>query len=302
MKHLLGLKDVSADEIKNILDTAEIMKKRLDGDVKKFDDLRGKSVITVFFENSTRTRLSFELAAKYLSADAANITSTGSSVAKGETLIDTVKTINMMAADILVVRHSSSGAPKLVSENVDCSVVNAGDGMNEHPTQALLDMLTIREKKGKISGLKVAIIGDVKHSRVARSNIYGLKKMGAEVVLAGPSTLLPARLEELGVRVYTDVNKAIEGADAVMGLRIQLERQKSGNFPTVREYSELFGVNSERMKLAKPDAILLHPGPVNRGVELTTEITDGAQSCINEQVKSGVAVRMAVLSILAKNG
>lgn len=302
MKHLLGLKDVSADEIKNILDTAEIMKKRLDGDMKKFDDLRGKSVITVFFENSTRTRLSFELAAKYLSADAANITSTGSSVAKGETLIDTVKTINMMAADILVVRHSSSGAPKLVSENVDCSVVNAGDGMNEHPTQALLDMLTIREKKGKISGLKVAIIGDVKHSRVARSNIYGLKKMGAEVVLAGPSTLLPARLEELGVRVYTDVDKAIEGADAVMGLRIQLERQKSGNFPTVREYSELFGVNSERMKLAKPDAILLHPGPVNRGVELTTEITDGAQSCINEQVKSGVAVRMAVLSILAKNG
>lgn len=302
MKHLLGLKDVSADEIKNILDTAEIMKKRLDGDMKKFDDLRGKSVITVFFENSTRTRLSFELAAKYLSADAANITSTGSSVAKGETLIDTVKTINMMAADILVVRHSSSGTPKLVSENVDCSVVNAGDGMNEHPTQALLDMLTIREKKGKISGLKVAIIGDVKHSRVARSNIYGLKKMGAEVVLAGPSTLLPARLEELGVRVYTDVDKAIEGADAVMGLRIQLERQKSGNFPTVREYSELFGVNSERMKLAKPDAILLHPGPVNRGVELTTEITDGAQSCINEQVKSGVAVRMAVLSILAKNG
>lgn len=302
MKHLLGLKDVSADEIKNILDTAEIMKKRLDGDMKKFDDLRGKSVITVFFENSTRTRLSFELAAKYLSADAANITSTGSSVAKGETLIDTVKTINMMAADILVVRHSSSGAPKLVSENVDCSVVNAGDGMNEHPTQALLDMLTIREKKGKISGLKVAIIGDVKHSRVARSNIYGLKKMGAEVVLAGPSTLLPAQLEELGVRVYTDVDKAIEGADAVMGLRIQLERQKSGNFPTVREYSELFGVNSERMKLAKPDAILLHPGPVNRGVELTTEITDGAQSCINEQVKSGVAVRMAVLSILAKNG
>ena len=302
MKHLLGLKDVSADEIKNILDTAEIMKKRLDEDIKKFDELKGKSVITVFFENSTRTRLSFELASKYLGANAANITSTGSSVAKGETLIDTVKTINMMAADILVVRHSSSGAPKLVSENVDCSVVNAGDGMNEHPTQALLDMLTIREKKGTISGLKVAIIGDVKHSRVARSNIYGLKKMGAEVVLAGPATLLPSQLEELGVRVYTDVEKAIDGADVVMGLRIQLERQRAGNFPTVREYSKLFGVNEERLRLAKPDAILLHPGPVNRGVELTSEIIDGAQSCINEQVKSGVAVRMAVLSILAKNG
>ncbi len=268
MKHLLGLKDVSADEIKNILDTAEIMKKRLDEDIKKFDELKGKSVITVFFENSTRTRLSFELASKYLGANAANITSTGSSVAKGETLIDTVKTINMMAADILVVRHSSSGAPKLVSENVDCSVVNAGDGMNEHPTQALLDMLTIREKKGTISGLKVAIIGDVKHSRVARSNIYGLKKMGAEVVLAGPATLLPSQLEELGVRVYTDVEKAIDGADVVMGLRIQLERQRAGNFPTVREYSKLFGVNEERLRLAKPDAILLHPGPVNRGVSL----------------------------------
>lgn len=301
MKHLLGLKDVSAEEITAILDLADTMKKRLDKDVKKFDELNGKSVITVFFENSTRTRLSFELASKYLGAAAANITASGSSVAKGETLIDTVKTINMMAADILIIRHSSSGAPALVAENVDCSVINAGDGMNEHPTQALLDMLTIRERKGGIKGLKVAITGDIKHSRVARSNIYGLKKLGAEVCLAGPATLLPSKLEDMGVRVYTDVEKAIEGADVVMGLRIQLERQKSGNFPTVREYSKLFGVNEERMKLAKPDAILLHPGPVNRGVELTTEVIDGAQSCINEQVKSGVAVRMAVLTMLAKN-
>lgn len=297
MKHLLGLKTASRDEIQGLIDDAFYLKEKvLRADVKSLPLLKGKSVITLFFENSTRTRVSFELASKYLGATAANISASGSSVAKGETLIDTVKTIDAMAADVIIVRHSESGAPQLISKYVDASIVNAGDGMNEHPTQALLDMMTIVEKKNKIDGLKVAIVGDVKHSRVARSNIYGLKTMGAEVILAGPTTLMPSHLEDLGVKAYNDVEKAVEGADVVMGLRIQLERQKKGLFPTVREYTKYFGINERRLKLAKPDAILMHPGPVNRGVELTADIVDGESSVINEQVTNGVCIRMAALN------
>lgn len=301
MKDLLGLKHLSPDTIQVILNHAFEMKKILRQDCKKASNLSGKSIITLFYENSTRTRLSFELASKYLGATAANITSSGSSVAKGESLIDTVQTIDQMAADIIVMRHSASGAAELAARNVRASVVNAGDGMNEHPTQALLDMMTILENKGHIDGLKIAIVGDVKHSRVARSNLYGLQKLGAEVVFGGPSTLMPAQMDKLGAKVFYDVEDAVKDADVVMGLRIQLERQKKGLFPTVREYSGFFGINDRRLKLAKPDAIVLHPGPVNRGVELNAEVIDGEQSLIREQVTNGVAVRMAVLDLLAHN-
>lgn len=299
MKHLLGLKDHTGAEIQEILDEAFRLKQEVLLGGKKAEYLKGKSVVTLFYENSTRTRLSFELAAKYLGATAANITATGSSVAKGETLIDTAKTIDQMAADVVIIRHSASGAPSLISRYTRASVVNAGDGMNEHPTQALLDMMTIQEKKGGIKGLRVAIIGDVKHSRVAQSNLFGLQKMGAEVVMGGPSTLMPAGIEAMGAKVYYDVNRAIEGADVVMGLRIQLERQKRGLFPTVREYHRCFGIDERRLSLAAPDAIVLHPGPVNRGVELSAAVADGPQSVIGEQVTNGVCVRMAVLNLLA---
>ena len=300
IKDLLGLKETSKEDIIAILDDADRLKKEvLLSENKKSSLLSGKGIITLFYENSTRTRVSFEMASKYLGATAANMSSSGSSVAKGETLIDTVKTLEAMDTDVIIIRHNMSGAPHLVAKHVGSKIVNAGDGMNEHPTQALLDMMTMREKKGDIKGLKVAIIGDVKHSRVARSNIYGLHKLGAEVVLAGPSTLLPKNLEDMGVKVYTDVDKAVEGADIVMGLRIQLERQKKGLFPSVREYNKYFGVDSRRLSLAKPDAILMHPGPVNRGVELNPDIIDGPHSVINEQVTNGVCVRMAVLNMVA---
>ena len=299
MKHLLGLKDVPAEEIKGILDEAFRMKNDILKGTKKDNCLSGKSIITLFYENSTRTRLSFELASKYLGATAANIAASSSSVAKGETLIDTVKTIDAMAADIIVMRHSSSGAPHLAAQYTKASIVNAGDGMNEHPTQALLDMMTMIENKGDLKGLRVAIIGDVKHSRVARSDVYRLKTMGADVVLGGPTTLMPAEVEKLGVKAYTNVDKAIEGADVVMGLRIQLERQKKGLFPTVREYHKFFGVDEKRMALAAPDAIVMHPGPVNRGVELSANVIDKENSVICDQVTNGVCVRMAVLNMLA---
>jgi len=304
MKHLLGLSDVSAAEIEQILDLAAEMKTRIKGDNKKDSRLVGKSMVNLFYENSTRTRLSFELAGKYLGADVANIAASSSSVSKGESLIDTAKTIDAMQADVIVMRHQNSGAAKIVSENVAASVINAGDGMNEHPTQALLDMFTILESKGRIEGLKVAIVGDVAHSRVARSNIYGLTKMGANVSLAAPETLIPQGIEKLAqssgsCAVYTDIEEAISGADVVMALRIQQERLKSALFPSLGEYAKCFGINDDRLKLAKSDAILLHPGPVNRGVELTTSVADGAQSLINEQVTNGVAVRMAVLELCA---
>lgn len=299
---LLGLKDLSAEEIKNILETAKSMKMVLKSPSKKTPHLQGKTVVNLFYENSTRTRLSFELAAKYMSANAANITSSGSSVAKGETLIDTAQTINAMGTDILVMRHDMSGAPHLIAPLVDASVINAGDGMNEHPTQALLDMFTMIEKKGSIEGLKVAIVGDITHSRVVRSNIYGLKKLGAEVTVGGPTTLMPQGIDQMGVKVFTTVHEAIVGADVVMGLRIQLERQKKGLFPSVREYHRFFGIDETRLKFAKPDALLMHPGPVNRGVEFSSSVIDGPQSVINEQVTNGVAVRMAVMYLLSRGG
>lgn len=303
MKHdLLGLKDLNADQINHILETAAAMKNIVKSSNKKTPHLQGKTVVNLFYENSTRTRLSFELAAKYMSANAANISSSGSSVAKGETLIDTAETINAMGTDILVMRHSMSGAPHLLSKLVDASVVNAGDGMNEHPTQALLDMLTMIEHKGHIEGLKVAIVGDAKHSRVVRSNIYGLTKLGAEVSVGGPATLMPMGLDKMGCKVFDNVHEAIIDADVVMGLRIQLERQKKGLFPSIREYFRFFGVDEDRLKLAKPDAIVMHPGPVNRGVELSTSLIDSDRSVITDQVTSGVAVRMAVMYLLSRGG
>ncbi len=301
-KDLLGLRDISAEEIQYILDTAKTMKYIVTSNNKKTAHLQGKSIITLFYENSTRTRLSFELASKYMGASAANISASSSSVSKGETLIDTGNTINMMGSDVVIIRHPMSGAPHLLAKNIKASVINAGDGMNEHPTQALLDMFTILEKKGTIKGLKIAIIGDVLHSRVARSNIWGLTKLGAEVGLSGPATLMPRDIEKLGVKVYSTVQEAILDADVVMGLRIQLERQKKGLFPTIREYSRFFGIDDKRLKLAKEDALVLHPGPVNRGVELSSSVIDGEQSFINEQVTNGVAIRMALLYLLTRRG
>lgn len=301
-KDLLGIKDFSAEEIMYILKNAQTMKYILMQNNKKTPHLQGKSIITLFYENSTRTRLSFELAAKYMGGCAANVSASSSSVRKGETLIDTARTIDAMGTDIIILRHSMSGAPHLIAKNVKASVINAGDGMNEHPTQALLDALTILEHKGGFEGLKVAIVGDVMHSRVVRSNIYLLTKLGARVALGGPATLLPKGIENLGVEVYDNVDAAITDADVVMGLRMQLERQKSGLVPNMREYSRFFGVDDKRLALAKPDALLMHPGPVNRGIELTTSIIDGKTSVIDEQVTNGVAVRMAVLYIFARKG
>lgn len=297
---LLGLKELEAEEILHILDTAEGMKKILKSPVKKTDYLAGKTTVNLFYENSTRTRTSFELAAKYMGASSANITASGSSVQKGESLVDTVRTLDAMAADILVIRHSMSGAPHFIAPMVNASVINAGDGMNEHPTQALLDMLTIREKKGGFKGLKVAIIGDVYHSRVVRSDIYGLTKLGAQVSVGGPATLMPYGMEKLGAQVFNTVHEAIVDADVVMALRIQLERQKSGLFPTINEYNRFFGIDDTRLKFAKPDALVMHPGPVNRGVELNSSVADSTQSVINEQVTNGVAVRMAVMRLLTE--
>lgn len=298
-KDLLGLRDTPREDIELILDTAKNMKVILDSKNKKAPHLQGKSIITLFYENSTRTRLSFELAAKYLSAAAANISASTSSVSKGETLIDTGRTIERMGTDIIIMRHSMSGAPHLLAKNVSCSVINGGDGMNEHPTQALLDMFTMIEHKGSLEGLRVAIVGDILHSRVARSNIWGLAKMGAKVVLAAPPTLLPVGIEKTGATVASSVEQAVRGADIVMGLRIQLERQKSGLFPTEREYSKFFGVNERIIALANPDCLVMHPGPVNRGLELTSVLIDGESSVIEEQVTSGVAVRMALLYLLS---
>jgi len=301
-KDLISMKDLSAEEITAILDVAGNMKQVIDSANKKTPHLQGKSIITLFYENSTRTRMSFELASKYMSAASANISASASSVAKGETLIDTGKTLDMMGTDIIIIRHPMSGAPKLLAEHVHAAVINAGDGTNEHPTQALLDMYTMREKKGTIKGLKVAIVGDVLHSRVARSNIWGLQTMGAEITVAGPSTLLPVGLEQTGVRVTTNVNDAVKGADVVMGLRIQKERQQSGLFPSVSEYHKFFGLNADRLALADKDALLMHPGPINRGVEISSFIADCDQSVINQQVKNGVAVRMALLYMLTRKG
>lgn len=294
-KDLLGLENLERDDIELLLNTAKSLKEIIDRDVKKVPTLRGKSIVNLFYEPSTRTRTSFELAGKYLSADTINFSASTSSVKKGETLKDTVKTLEMMGIDAVVMRHSSSGAAEYLAKRVAVPVINAGDGTHAHPTQALLDMFTVREYMGTLSGLKIAIIGDILHSRVARSNIIGFTKMGSEVYISGPCPLIPKHIEKMGAKVVKDPAEAAKDADIVMGLRIQKERQKTGFFPTGREYSKFYQIDSDILKLAKPGALLLHPGPVNRGLELSSEVTDGAQSVINQQVKSGVAIRMAVL-------
>ncbi|MGI6113764.1 MAG: aspartate carbamoyltransferase catalytic subunit [Mahellales bacterium] len=299
-KDILGLKDIDKTEIEAILSTADLMKYILKQGNKKTPHLQGKSVVTLFYENSTRTRLSFELAGKYMGASAANISASASSVAKGESLLDTGRTIDAMGTDIVIIRHPISGAPHLLARHIKASVINAGDGMNEHPTQALLDLFTIKEKKGGFAGLKVAIIGDIYHSRVARSNIWGMLKLGCEVNICGPNTLMPPNLDKTGVNIYNNVEEAIRGADVVMGLRIQRERQKSGLLPSIDEYARYFGINDKNIKLAKKDVLILHPGPVNRGVEMTSSIVDEDRSAINEQVTNGVAVRMALLFMLTR--
>jgi aspartate carbamoyltransferase catalytic subunit len=297
-RDLLGIRDLSPAEITGILDTAENFREISNREVKKVPALRGKTVINLFFESSTRTRTSFEIAAKRLSADALNISVSSSSLSKGETLLDTALNLDAMAPDCIVVRHSSAGVPHQLAKVSKAAIVNAGDGANEHPTQALLDAMTIREHKGKIEGLEVAIIGDILHSRVARSNIHLLTKLGAKVRVAGPGTLVPAAFQflvETGLTVCANVEDAIRDADVVMILRIQRERQDSAYFPTLREYSIHYGLTNERLDLAKQDAIVLHPGPMNRGIEIASDVADSSRSLILDQVKYGVAVRMAVL-------
>ncbi len=298
-KDLLSIYDLESEEISLILDTAEEFKKVSERNVKKVPALRGKTVVNFFVEPSTRTRMSFELAEHRLSADIVNIAADSSSLRKGETLLDTVRNIEALQIDLIVIRHSAPGAPMLIAKNISCGVLNAGDGAHAHPTQALLDLFTIREKKGRLRGLKVTIIGDILHSRVARSNIWGLLKLGAEVTLAGPSTLVPRDFEKIGVRVCHDLRSAIEDADVVNLLRIQHERQRAGFFPSVNEYARFFGLNETTEKYLKPDALVMHPGPINRGVELASTVADGPRSVILEQVTNGLAVRMAVLFLVA---
>jgi len=302
LKHLLGIRELDADQIVHLLDTAESFRDVSKREIKKVPALRGRTVINLFFEPSTRTRTSFEIAAKRLSADAVNISVSTSSVSKGETLLDTARNLEAMAPDCIVIRHSSAGAPYHLTRVCHAAIVNAGDGAHEHPTQALLDALTIREHKGRIDGLRVAIIGDILHSRVARSNIYLLSKLGASVTVAGPGTLVPrelAALIEQGVRVESKIENAVADADVVMVLRIQRERQTDAFFPSMREYAVHYGLHLSHLNLAAPDAIVMHPGPINRGIEISSEIADGGRSLILDQVTNGVAVRMAVLYLLA---
>ena len=298
-KDLLAIADLSVPEIEAVLAAAESFAEVAHRPVKKVPTLRGKTVVNLFFEPSTRTRVSFEIAAQRLSADVVNFTVAGSSQSKGETLRDTTRNIASMFPDFVVVRHAHHGVPAMLAAELDCGVVNAGDGSHEHPTQALLDAMTIRRRKGRIDGLTVAMVGDIAHSRVARSNIHLLTRLGADVRIAGPRTMLPAAMASLGVRVCYRVEEALEGADVVMMLRLQLERQRSVLFPSLGEYAMLFGLDRARLALAKPDAIVLHPGPMNRGVEIASDVADGDHSAILEQVGQGVAVRMAVLYLLA---
>jgi len=297
-KDLLGMKELLPEEISEILKTAEMMKMVLKSGNKKTSHMQGKSVVTLFYENSTRTRLSFEMASKFMGASSANVSSSGSSINKGESLMDTARTIDVMSTDIIVMRHSQSGAPHFIAPKLNASIVNAGDGMNEHPTQALLDMYTMKEKYGSFEGLEVAICGDIYHSRVARSNAIGLSKMGARVRVAGPATMMPVGIDKMGCTVCKTVAEAVEGADVVMGLRLQLERQSKSLFPSVPEYARYYSVSQEILSLAKPGALVMHPGPCNHGVEMPTVVYDSPQSVINDQVTNGVAVRMAVLYML----
>ncbi len=298
-KHILGTEQLSKEDIELILDTAESFKEINSREIKKVPTLRGKTIVNLFYEASTRTRTSFEIAGKRLSADTINMTASASSVTKGETLEDTAKNIEAMKPDIIVMRHSASGAPNYLAERISCSVINAGDGAHEHPSQALLDLLTIRQHKGKLAGLTVAIVGDISHSRVARSDLYAMTKMGMTVRLCGPGTMVPPGIEKLGAKVYTDMDEAITDADVVMMLRIQLERQGKTLLPTLREYARFYGLNPTRLALAKKDAIVMHPGPLNRGVEISSYVADGEQSVILDQVENGVAVRMALLYLVA---
>lgn len=297
-RHLLGLQGVSREDIQLILDTAVTFREVLERPIKKVPTLQGKTVVNLFYENSTRTRISFELAQKRLSADTINFSTSTSSAKKGETFKDTVKNIEAMKVDMIVVRHASAGVPQFLTRISNANVINAGDGTHEHPTQALLDMYSIREKLGKLEGLKVCIVGDIVHSRVALSNIFGLKTMGAEVSVCGPATMIPRNIESLGVKVINNIDQAIEESDVLNVLRIQLERQAGGTFPSLREYHNYFGITTERLEKFNRDILILHPGPINRGVELSSEVADGPYQIILNQVTNGVAIRMAVLYLL----
>jgi len=298
-KDLLGLEGMPRDEIGLILDMAESLKEISERPVRKVPVLRGKTIVNLFFEPSTRTQASFDIAAKRLSADTINVSARSSSVLKGETLLDTARNIEAMKIDVVVIRHSGPGAAHFLARRLSASVINAGDGAHEHPTQGLLDMMTVKEKLNRLEGLKVVIVGDIEHSRVARSNIWGLKTMGAEVSICGPPTLIPVFADRMGVKVYYDVNEAIKNKDVIMVLRIQLERQETGLFPSTREYARLYGIDKKRLKGAKEDVVIMHPGPINRGVELDPDVADGPWSVILDQVTNGVAVRMALLYLLA---
>ncbi len=299
-KHILDMTTLTREDIGLILETAESMKEVSERPIKKVPTLRGKTVVLFFHEPSTRTKISFDVAAKRMSADSIGLAASGSSIVKGETLIDTVKNLEAMRPDIVVLRHSAAGAPHMLAKVLEKpAIINAGDGMHAHPTQALLDLMTIKEKKEKIEGLKVSIIGDIQHSRVARSNIIGLNKMGAQVVVSGPGTMIPKGIEKMGARVVIDADEAVKGADVVMMLRIQKERQKGFMFPTEREYARLYGLSPRRLGLAGDDVLVMHPGPINRGVEISPEAADGPWSIILDQVTNGVAVRMAILYLVA---
>ena len=299
-KDLLGLEGMSADELNLILDTAKSFKEISERSVKKVPALRGRTIVNLFFEPSTRTRASFELAEKRLSADAINIAASTSSVVKGETLRDTAENLQAMKIDVIVIRHSSAGAPHFLASLLDASIINAGDGAHEHPTQGLLDMFTLRERLGELRGRKIVIVGDITHSRVARSNIFGLTAVGAEVTVCGPPTMMPVHIESLGVKVEHDLKKAVEDADAVNVLRVQLERQKVSLFPSLAEYSTVYGVNADVVARMKPGALVMHPGPMNRGVEIGQDVADSDRAVILEQVTNGVAVRMAVLYLICE--
>ncbi len=298
-KDLVGLEFLTADQLRTILDTAEPFKEISERRIKKVPVLRGKTIVNLFFEASTRTRISFEFAEKRLSADTVNISSVGSSLQKGETLVDTARNLEAMRIDMVVIRHGSSGAAQFLADRIPSNVVNAGDGRHEHPTQGLLDLLTIRDRLGRLEGVKVCVVGDILHSRVARSNIYGLLTLGAEVAVCGPPTLMPPAATELGVRVFTRLEEAIEWADVLNVLRLQLERMEAGYVPSLREYNRIWGVSKARLEASKRDILVLHPGPMNRGVEIDSDVADGPYSVILNQVTNGVAVRMAVLYLLA---
>jgi aspartate carbamoyltransferase catalytic subunit len=297
-KDILGLEEMSAEEITLILDTARSMREIMQRKIKKVPTLRGRSVLNLFYEPSTRTKASFELAQKYMSADSVSVAGTSSSLVKGETLKDTVRNVEVMGVECVIMRHPVSGSAQYLARNIEASVINAGDGMHEHPTQGLLDMFTILEKKGRLEKLKVVIVGDIRHSRVARSNMWGLRKMGADVVVCGPPTLMPPDLNVFGVTYHNRLEEAVESADVVMALRLQKERQEAGLFPSLREYAKIYGLTEERIQGAREDVLIMHPGPMNRGVEISSELADGRRSVVLEQVTGGVAVRMALLYLL----